>query len=75
MPEQPPRRRWRRTAFATLLTAAVAAFGGSLAGIASTEGKLRPGGAAVQTEQRLQQQHAPHGCPSAHPARKSAREV
>jgi hypothetical protein len=68
MPDRPPApRRWRRTAFATLLTAAVAAFAGSLAGIATTEGKLRPGGDAAQAEQRLQRQHVPHGCPAARP--------
>jgi hypothetical protein len=63
-PDQPRRPRWHRTAFATVLTAAVAAFAGSLAGIASTEGKLRPGGAAAQAEQRLHQA-APHACPGA----------
>ncbi len=76
MPDQPrTQRRWRRTAFATLLTAAVAAFAGSLAGIANTEGKLRPGGDAAQAEQRLQRVHAPHGCPAARPAARPGREV
>jgi hypothetical protein len=75
MPDPPPRARWRRTAFATLLTAAVAAFAGSLAGIATTEGKLRPGGDAAQAEQRLQRQHAPHDCPAARSTAQPGREV
>jgi hypothetical protein len=73
MPDEPHRPRLRRTAFATFLVASVAAFAGSLAGIATTQGKLRPDGGAARIEQR-QHQSAPHGCPGTHPAR-SAREV
>ena len=53
----------------------MAAFAGSLAGIATTEGKLRPGGDAAQAEQRLQREHAPHGCPAARPGARPGREV
>lgn len=73
MPDEPRRPRLRRTAFATALVASVAAFAGSLSGIATTQGKLRPGGDAARIEQR-QHHSAPHGCPGGRPAR-SDREV
>jgi hypothetical protein len=59
----------RRTLFATVACSAVAAFAGSLVGIATTQGKLRPGGeaASVAAAQRTQPD-AERRCPWARPA-------
>lgn len=58
----------RRTLLATVACAATAAFAGSLAGIASTEGRLRPDGAtaALAAKQR-QEQVVDRRCPAPSP--------
>ena len=71
MPERRPR--LRRVAYLTAVGTSCAAFALSLAGIASTEGQVKPDGDAAALAKKLEQQ-APHErCHRAAPAQQ--REV
>jgi hypothetical protein len=53
MPERRPR--LRRVAYLAAVTTTVGAFAGSLAGIASTQGQVKPNGDAAALARKLQQ--------------------
>ncbi|HEX7298068.1 MAG TPA: hypothetical protein VF257_03615 [Solirubrobacteraceae bacterium] len=58
MPERRPR--LRRAAYLTAVATSCGAFGLSLAGIANTQGKVRPNGDAAALAKKLQQRtHGP----------------
>jgi hypothetical protein len=63
MPERRPL--LRRAAYLAAVTATVAAFAGSLAGIATTQGQVKPNGDAATLVRKLQQRQdvrMGHGC-------------
>ena len=53
MPERRPR--LRRAAYLAAVTTTIGAFAGSLAGIASTQGQVKPNGDAASLARKLQQ--------------------
>jgi hypothetical protein len=78
MPERRPR--LRRVAYLAAVTTTVGAFAGSLAGIASTQGQVKPNGDAAALARKLQQRedvrmggHCHRHAPTAQPT--SPREV
>jgi hypothetical protein len=60
MPERRPR--LRRAAYLTAVGTSCAAFALSLAGIARTEGQVKPDGAAAAAVKRLEQQRSYQPC-------------
>jgi hypothetical protein len=80
MPERRPR--LRRVAYLAAVTTTVGAFAGSLAGIASTQGQVKPNGDAAALARKLQQREdvrfghqCHHGAPTAPASQTSQREV
>jgi hypothetical protein len=58
MPER--RIRLRRAAYLAAVTTTIGAFAGSLAGIATTEGQVKPNGDAAALARKLQQREVVH---------------
>jgi hypothetical protein len=71
MPERRPR--LRRVAYLTAVGTTCAAFALSLAGIAKTEGQVKPNGHAAALAKKLEQQTSRERCH--HPAPTQQREV
>jgi hypothetical protein len=79
MPERSPL--LRRAAYLAAVTTTIGAFAGSLAGIAHTQGQVKPDGNAASLARKLQQRedvrfgHHCHRAPTAPPTQTSQREV
>ena len=80
MPERRPR--LRRVAYLAAVTTTVVAFAGSLAGIATTQGQVKPNGDAAALARKLQQREdvrfshrCHHDAPTAPTSPTAQREV
>ena len=80
MPERRPL--LRRVTYLAAVTTTVGVFAGSLAGIASTQGQVKPNGDAAALARKLQQREdvrfgrqCHHGAPTAPATQTSQREV
>jgi hypothetical protein len=80
MPERRPL--LRRAAYLAAVTTTIGVFAGSLAGIASTKGQVKPNGDAATLARKLQQRedvrfghHCHRGAPTAPATQTSQREV